>query len=139
MTKEQIIKEIYCIDRISKWLYLRTIFGNTMPIDEIILTKDEIDYSLDGDFIFSIGKKAIILTKKIDGKRIPILVKQITPIPHEEFQFWYPDDEVNKHCGYRDNDGHEWRVSKTKVLTMTYIEGVIRNNTSIQMIWTPLI
>lgn len=62
------------VSNIGSIRYLSTIFlGNNRQVIKILdVASGEYIY---GDYIISIGKKAVILTEERDGRRVPLIVK----------------------------------------------------------------
>ena len=61
------------IKRISKLKYLFTIiFGRNREVSYI---KDKDNNIIDGNFILTIGRSAVILTDTVNGRREPVIVK----------------------------------------------------------------
>jgi len=99
------------VDRsISKIIYTKSIItGRNVQVTQILKQDVENDFLLDGDFVLTIGKNIIILTRD----RIPVIVKKWQLIPLEEHVTIenaapYLFSGVKIAEVYKDSDGWIW-------------------------------
>ena len=112
------------IQSIGKINYLLTIItGKNREVKEIRKRDpnngSEDNYeTIHGDYIITIGRKAVIITQSFGNNQVPIVVKKWRKTRNDEFDDFMKSmtsmaGSTFKAITYRDNDGYKWKYSRS--------------------------